>query len=184
MAMLRLVPATGMPVEVAQDSVLIGRDPACEIVLTDGSVSRKHARIERRGEAWFVVDQGSANGTFVEGDRVTETELLDGQDVRFGAVGFRVETDGAYAGATVMTGLDQATSVQPGPTTATPVSAGTCDWPACRACGASACCATSETRAMAVDWRRLLRLPHRRAAGRCRDYRIFLEEIGGRFGRR
>jgi len=124
MPMLKLVPAAGMPAEVTQDSVLVGRDPTCEIVLTDGSVSRRHARIERRDETWFVVDQGSANGTFVDNDRVTETELFDGQELRFGAVNFRVEIEGADSGATMLTTKDRASAVQPGVTVATPIAAG------------------------------------------------------------
>jgi pSer/pThr/pTyr-binding forkhead associated (FHA) protein len=124
MTMLKLVPATGTPVEVTQDSVLIGRDPACEIVLTDGSVSRKHARIEQRGDDWCVVDQGSANGTFVDNERVTETTLLDGQELRFGAVPYHVEIDDDASGATVLTAREQVTPGEPGPTQATPVAAG------------------------------------------------------------
>ena len=124
MTMLKLVPATGTPVEVTRESILIGRDPACEIVLTDGSVSRKHARIEQRDDAWFVVDQGSANGTFVDNERVTETALLDGHELRFGAVPYHVEIDDDASGATVLTAMDKVASVEPGPTVATPVAAG------------------------------------------------------------
>src|SRR5512141_870322 len=67
MSQLRLVPVSGPPVEVNGPS-MVGRDPSCEIVVTDGSVSRRHARLEprgARGAEWWVVDQGSANGTFV-----------------------------------------------------------------------------------------------------------------------
>lgn len=124
MAILKLVPAAGAPVEVAQDSVLVGRDPTCEVVLTDGSVSRKHARVEQRGDAWFVVDQGSANGTFVDNDRATETELFDGQELRFGAVNFRVEIEDPDSGATMLTTKEPSAAFQPGPTVATPIATG------------------------------------------------------------
>jgi pSer/pThr/pTyr-binding forkhead associated (FHA) protein len=104
MAALRLIPPSGAPIEVGQDQVLIGREPTCDVVLTDGSVSRKHARIERRGRIWMVIDQGSANGTFVNSDRVTETTLRSGQEVRFGSVAFRVEIEGEEAAAaTILT---------------------------------------------------------------------------------
>ena len=47
-------------------------------------VSRRHARIERRGEAWFVVDLGSTNFTRVNGERVRrERELADGDELQF-----------------------------------------------------------------------------------------------------
>jgi len=48
----------------------VGRDVSCSIRLDDPSVSRVHCRIELRGEAVFVVDNGSTNGSFVEGYRV------------------------------------------------------------------------------------------------------------------
>jgi hypothetical protein len=81
--------------EIPRDQALVGRDPACDIVLNDGSVSRRHARIERRGQAWAVVDQGSANGTFIDSNRVTDATLRDGQELRLGSVSFRVELAGS-----------------------------------------------------------------------------------------
>lgn len=91
---LRLVPATGAPVVVTQDVSVVGREPGCEVFVNDGSVSRRHARIERRGAAYFVVDEGSANGTFLDSQRVADALLRPGQEVRFGAVSFRVEISG------------------------------------------------------------------------------------------
>jgi hypothetical protein len=111
MAVLRLVPSSGTPIEITRDSVLVGRDPGCEVVVPDGSVSRKHARLERRGTGWFVVDQGSANGTFVEGQRVAEAGLQAGEEVRFGAVAFRIEIEAPTddSGATIMAHIPEAT---------------------------------------------------------------------------
>jgi hypothetical protein len=91
MPSLRLVPVSGSPIDVTQDRSLVGRDPGCEIVVSDGSVSRKHARLERRGETWYVVDQGSANGTYVNSLKVAEAALKNGQELRFGALAFRVD---------------------------------------------------------------------------------------------
>jgi FHA domain-containing protein len=119
MAGLRLVPASGAAaVDVLGDSALVGRDPTCEIVVSDGSVSRRHARLERRGDAWVVVDQGSANGTFLDSQRVIENALVNGQELRFGAIAYRVEIEGAEedTGATVVTGaMPEATVIQGGP---------------------------------------------------------------------
>jgi pSer/pThr/pTyr-binding forkhead associated (FHA) protein len=113
---LRLVPASGAPIEISQDQVLVGREPTCDVVLTDGSVSRKHARLEKRGRIWAVVDQGSANGTFVDSQRVTETTLRSGQEVRFGSVAFRVDIEGEEAAAaTLLTDVPEATVVHPAP---------------------------------------------------------------------
>ncbi|MET0551747.1 MAG: FHA domain-containing protein [Vicinamibacteria bacterium] len=92
---LRLIPAAGAPVVIGQDVSVVGREPGCEVFVNDGSVSRRHARIERRGAAYFVVDEGSANGTFLDSQRVADALLRPGQEVRFGAVAFRVEISGA-----------------------------------------------------------------------------------------
>jgi hypothetical protein len=102
MAILRLVPASGAPIEVSKEQALVGREPTCDVVVADGSVSRKHARIERRGANWAVVDQGSANGTFVDSQRIGEALLRGGQEVRFGTVSFRVETDDDDLAATIV----------------------------------------------------------------------------------
>jgi FHA domain len=91
MATLRLVPVSGPPIDVAKDQSMVGREPSCEIVVTDGSVSRRHARLERRGGAWWVVDQGSANGTYVNSLKVAEQALKNNQELRFGALAFRVD---------------------------------------------------------------------------------------------
>jgi hypothetical protein len=99
MAVLRLVPAAGAPIQVDKDQAIVGREPACDVFVNDGSVSRRHARLERRGTAWFVVDQGSANGTYLDSQRVSDALLRPGQELRFGAVGFKVELPGEVPSA-------------------------------------------------------------------------------------
>jgi predicted component of type VI protein secretion system len=91
MASLRLVPVSGQPIDVVKDQSIVGRDPSCEIVVSDGSVSRRHARLERRAGAWWVVDQASANGTYLNSLRIAEQALKSGQELRFGALAFRVD---------------------------------------------------------------------------------------------
>ncbi|HSD29654.1 MAG TPA: FHA domain-containing protein [Vicinamibacteria bacterium] len=91
MATLRLVPVSGPPVDVVKDQSMVGREPSCEIVVSDGSVSRRHARLEKRGGAWWVVDQGSANGTYLNSLKVAEQVIKNNQELRFGALAFRVE---------------------------------------------------------------------------------------------
>lgn len=63
-----LAPAPG------QDVILIGRDPAlrdtAHCYLEHPAISSQHARIERRGDAWFIVDLFSSKGTFVNYQRV------------------------------------------------------------------------------------------------------------------
>jgi len=61
---------------LTQESITLGRDPACEVVLASSFVSRRHARIERRGGRFEVVDEGSRNGVFVNGARVDKRAPL------------------------------------------------------------------------------------------------------------
>jgi class 3 adenylate cyclase len=56
--------ASEVVLEQANATVLLGRDAGCQIVLADRMASRVHARIERRRDKFFLVDQ-SSNGTFV-----------------------------------------------------------------------------------------------------------------------
>lgn len=91
MAVLRLVPVIGDDLVVDQDRAVVGREPTCDVVIEHGSVSRKHAILERRPGGWFVVDQGSANGTFLDSVRIADGALRQGQELRFGAAAFRVE---------------------------------------------------------------------------------------------
>jgi hypothetical protein len=125
MPTLRLVPTSGSPHEVSKDQTLVGREPGCDLTVPDGSVSRKHARLELRGDSWFVVDQASANGTFVDSQRISEAALRSGQELRFGAVAFRVEiegepdlgaTIGPEEGATVIQPMLAASPAAPKPT--------------------------------------------------------------------
>ena len=81
MSNLRLVPPVGGPIEIAGDRTLLGRDPGADLVVNDPSVSRRHALIERRPEGWVVLDQRSANGTFVNNQRVDQAFLPAGSQL-------------------------------------------------------------------------------------------------------
>ena len=69
-----------------QASVVIGRTSDCDITLHDSGVSRKHARIHGGGEAYFVEDMGSSNGTNVNGSAVKKHRLADGDRIALGPV--------------------------------------------------------------------------------------------------
>jgi two-component system, cell cycle response regulator len=58
----------------------VGRGADNHVVLEGDSVSRRHAHFERRGNAWFVVDDGSTNGTYLNEDQVTRENLLNNGD--------------------------------------------------------------------------------------------------------
>jgi pSer/pThr/pTyr-binding forkhead associated (FHA) protein len=61
----------------------VGRDETADIIVDEPLVSRLHARIERRGEDYVVLDLGSTNHTKVNGEPVTERALSHGDEVRF-----------------------------------------------------------------------------------------------------
>ena len=62
----------------------IGRSPDCGIFLDDVTVSRKHAILRERDGNFFIEDQGSLNGTFVNRKRVESAQLEDGDEVQVG----------------------------------------------------------------------------------------------------
>jgi DNA-binding NtrC family response regulator/pSer/pThr/pTyr-binding forkhead associated (FHA) protein len=65
------------------DRTAIGRDPACDVSLPDPSLSRVQAVVERRGDAWHLLDR-SGRGTRVAGAEVPEAVLSDGAEIGLG----------------------------------------------------------------------------------------------------
>jgi len=62
----------------------VGRSPDCGIFLDDVTVSRKHAVLRERDGNFFIEDQGSLNGTFVNRKRVESAQLDDGDELQVG----------------------------------------------------------------------------------------------------
>lgn len=58
----------------------IGRGADNQIVLEGDSVSRRHAHLERRSNRWFVVDDGSTNGTYVNEEQIAREQALNNSD--------------------------------------------------------------------------------------------------------
>ncbi|MCY3001704.1 MAG: FHA domain-containing protein [Planctomycetota bacterium] len=72
---------------------VLGRAPECSIQLRHASISRRHAHLEREGERWFVVDEGSRNGVVHESSRVTRLELVDQREFQLGELLLRFRAD-------------------------------------------------------------------------------------------
>jgi two-component system cell cycle response regulator len=72
-------------------SVVIGRDPGCDLVLADALVSNRHALVEDRGDSWTLVDLGSTNGTSVNGHKASEFVLSRNDKLGFGRTVVRFE---------------------------------------------------------------------------------------------
>ena len=91
-------------ISLARSLISIGRDPSNDVVLPDAMVSRRHAVIEFRGAQYFLRDCNSSNGSLVNGDRVSERNLRDGDLVAIGTARmlFREEMDSEEAAAKVV----------------------------------------------------------------------------------
>jgi FHA domain/zinc-ribbon domain len=68
----------------AGERTRIGRSPDCEIFLDDVTVSRNHAVLVERDGKFFVEDQGSLNGTFVNRRRIDNQALENGDELQIG----------------------------------------------------------------------------------------------------
>ena len=92
-AALRLVVSSGFGVGqelLVEDEVVLGRVETLDGALApDHEISRRHARVYRADDGFLVEDQQSANGTFVNGERIDEPRLLrTGDELRIGTTVF------------------------------------------------------------------------------------------------
>jgi hypothetical protein len=73
-----------------RSGVWIGRDPHCAICINDTSVGERHARMTWAEDAqtWYIEDDLSESGTFVNGQRISRAPLADGDVIQVG--GYRL----------------------------------------------------------------------------------------------
>ncbi len=85
-------PDAGHSHRAGNQALRLGRSPDNDVILRDPATSGHHARLERRGDQFWIVDLGSTNGTLVNGEPVQEKELKHGDRVTIGqnAVHFSV----------------------------------------------------------------------------------------------
>jgi pSer/pThr/pTyr-binding forkhead associated (FHA) protein len=86
------------------DVVTIGRSPLNDVVIDDPTVSAQHAALTKSASGYRLKDLGSTNGTQINGVSITEAELKDGAEIRFGYV------TGVFQDATAS--IDQARELQ------------------------------------------------------------------------
>ena len=84
-----IVPRSPFPLN--RDQVILGRDVRCDVMLNNDSISRRHAEIVRMAEGWLIRDLGSQNGTYVNGQRVQECVLQEGDLITIGDVNLNFE---------------------------------------------------------------------------------------------
>lgn len=88
-----------------QRTLMIGRGEECDIALPDRQVSRLHARVFWQGDAYYLVDMGSKNGTHLNGQEVGDSPvaLHDGDEIQ---IALRFKLAFVDAGATAPLSLD------------------------------------------------------------------------------
>jgi len=96
---------TGKTYELKVDKTTVGRVSDNAFEIPEASVSSHHAEIHLRGNDIFVKDLGSTNGTFINGEKITEGVVKPGQILRIGMVEMRLETRDAAPAAKKL--LDQ-----------------------------------------------------------------------------
>ena len=85
-AMFRIDPgmANVAQYQLEKDLVVFGRASNCDVVLLEKKSSRKHFEVRKEGLTYYLKDLNSANGTYVNGKKITEVELVPGDEVRVG----------------------------------------------------------------------------------------------------
>lgn len=83
-------PQTGVAFVLEPHTLVVGRDPKCDVFLNDMTVSRDHARIEPEGNAFKIIDDDSYNGVWINNENVNSALLHDGDFIQIGAFGLLV----------------------------------------------------------------------------------------------
>jgi len=83
---------TGLSHELMAEKVTIGRVEDNVFQIAEASVSSHHCEVFKKGEDFVVKDLNSTNGTFIDGEQVTEAVLKPGHLLRLGQVEVRLET--------------------------------------------------------------------------------------------
>jgi DNA-binding NtrC family response regulator len=77
-------PDRGESVPLREAPIYFGSSPNCDLVLTDKTVSRRHLMAVRESDDVILRDQGSTNGTFIQGSRFKEITIGYGSEVKLG----------------------------------------------------------------------------------------------------
>jgi two-component system, cell cycle response regulator len=85
-------PDMGRRWELGSDEIVVGRGSDCDIQIDRDSVSRRHARVFRVEDQWFVEDLGSTNGSYINDVPIQRSPLRDSDYVKIGSAIFKFLT--------------------------------------------------------------------------------------------
>jgi pSer/pThr/pTyr-binding forkhead associated (FHA) protein len=91
---------TGMTHELSANSTTVGRAEGNLFQIIEPAISGRHCEILLRGDEVVVRDLKSTNGTFIQGERITEAILKPGQILRLGRVDLRLQVSTPAASPT------------------------------------------------------------------------------------
>ncbi|MCA1994247.1 MAG: FHA domain-containing protein [Coleofasciculus sp. S288] len=86
---LQSVPVQSWPFE-NESLIRIGRSTDNEVILYSAVVSRHHVELRRNGSEWEIVSLG-ANGTYIDGKRITQMSVVDGMIIRLASSGPKIQ---------------------------------------------------------------------------------------------
>jgi predicted component of type VI protein secretion system len=88
---------TGRSHELVAEKTTIGRVEDNSIQIAEPSISSHHCEVWLRGKEVVIKDLDSTNGTFIEGNQISESVLMPGQILRLGQIQMRLETGEPHA---------------------------------------------------------------------------------------
>lgn len=91
LTLIRITDEEPAPLRFTAPEIIIGRDPACDFVLEDSTVSAKHTRLSFRQGQWWVEDLRSTNGTYLNHEPITTSLVItSGDEIRCGQVALTI----------------------------------------------------------------------------------------------
>jgi pSer/pThr/pTyr-binding forkhead associated (FHA) protein len=96
-------------IALEKDVTTLGRSADCDIRIPVDSCSRKHCEFRRQDDALVLKDLNSANGTYLNNERVTESQVSAGDQVTVGPVSMIVQIDGEPAEPTPAANFSEST---------------------------------------------------------------------------
>lgn len=86
---LQSVPVQSWPFK-SESVIRIGRSTDNDVILYSAVVSRHHVELRRNGSGWRIISLG-ANGTYIDGKRITQTPVVDGMIIRLASSGPKIQ---------------------------------------------------------------------------------------------